>query len=223
MSRTVIHGRVFRLQIVHLQVQHAVGIIPGDGEAPLHSLRVVNINCGFTYKCNPFQAFSRTLPHPVHYIAMERESRTSTGEAEGLSRPLYIPSSLHQLDLWLHTWKERYLFKEMVHTNSTNVLVFYLWRQKILPLKTVIKKTNWNQIIFLTGIFWNFDFQNLWLLDVATSESCNRQSGLEFCVSLEEEEIVCSVCRAILKRKMAWDLHTLHIKISVLHYQAMKA
>ena len=85
-SCTVIHGRVLRPQTVHLQVQGVLGIVSGDGESALHSVRIVGATAIITNVSEPLQPLLWGLADPMHVIVTESESRGYTGEFQGLSR-----------------------------------------------------------------------------------------------------------------------------------------
>ncbi|XP_068777809.1 uncharacterized protein [Struthio camelus] len=77
--RAVVGGGVFGLEAVHLQVERALAIVPGDGEAPSHHIPVA---CAATTAANTrdsFQPLPGRLPDPAHAEAAEGEASSLAG------------------------------------------------------------------------------------------------------------------------------------------------
>ena len=88
--RTVIPGRVFSSQAVHLQIQCVLSVVSGDGESALHRVCVVGATAMTANTCHLLQSLPGSLEDPVHVEATEGEPRVCTGESQrptGCTRP----------------------------------------------------------------------------------------------------------------------------------------
>uniref|UniRef100_A0A8C4IYQ4 Ig-like domain-containing protein n=1 Tax=Dromaius novaehollandiae TaxID=8790 RepID=A0A8C4IYQ4_DRONO len=95
--RAVVGAGVVGLEAAHLQVERALGVVPGDGEAPLHRRRVVCIATIAANNCDKLEPLPGRLSEPNHVEAAEGEAASLAGEAEAAAGRLEAPSGLAQL------------------------------------------------------------------------------------------------------------------------------
>ena len=119
-SCTVIAGRIFGSQAVHLQIGRILGVVAGDGESALHRVCVVgatNITTT-TNRCQRLQPLPWSLADPAYGITTEGESRADTGESQRPPRLHQASSRLHQLLLTLDTCKHKdILVRKLSHAH----------------------------------------------------------------------------------------------------------
>ena len=119
-SCTVIAGRVFGSQAVHLQIGRVLGVVSGDGESALHRVCVVGATTitTTTNRCQRLQPLPWSLADPAYAITTEVESRADTGESQRPPRLHQASSRLHQLLLTLDTCKHKdILVRKLSHAH----------------------------------------------------------------------------------------------------------
>ena len=84
--RAVVGGRVVGPEAVHLQLERALGVVPGDGEAPLHRRRVAWVTTIVVNTRDVFEPLPGCLSHPEHALAAEVEAGGLAEEGEGPPR-----------------------------------------------------------------------------------------------------------------------------------------
>ena len=183
-SRTVIHGCVLSLKIVHLQVGCALGIISGDGESALHWISIICcIIITFTfYASNPLKPLPRSLADPVHGIVTEGESRGHAGEFQWPLRLHQSSPRLNELHHTMDTCKQRGSWSRNCHESLLYLSVTSTHTLSIrcdLPFKRTTKMMQFNpnpMLIFLFPVLiskWEDRSRVLCL-------TCRGRAGLVF-------------------------------------------
>ena len=80
--RAVVGGRVVGPQAVHLQRHRALGVVPGDGEAPFDRRSVACATTTVANSRDPLEPLPGRLSHPIHAGAAEGEAGTLAEEAQ---------------------------------------------------------------------------------------------------------------------------------------------
>ena len=155
-SCTVIAGRVFGSQAVHLQIGRVLGVVFGDGESALHRVCVVGATTTTINTCQPLQPLPWSLADPAHCITTEGESRADTGESQrptGCTRP--PPDSTSCPSPWTPA-NTKTSWSENCHTHTevpSNPLFssprIYLVREQTRPPSSA--ETPWWVVCVLSG------------------------------------------------------------------------